>query len=296
MSIVGPYAAMPPAAAQPRSRGRRLRLPSALSRIGWIDRAGVAVLLLLVLAALLAPLLAPHDPTLAAGEAFTAPEGHHLLGTDDLGRDILSRVLFGIRASLLSAVLVIGSGVLFGGLVGLVAGVRGGLVDTLLMRFTDVFLAMPGPVLAIAVVAALGPSLVHTLLAVAVVWWPWYARLVRAETRALVTRPFVDAARLGGAGRWRIMLRHLLPGTVGPVIVTASLDVQNVVLTLAGLSFLGLGAPDPAPELGSMVAKGQDYFFGHPWIPLIPAAAVFLLAAAANLCGDAIRDLQARRP
>jgi peptide/nickel transport system permease protein len=151
-------------------------------------------------------------------------------------------------------------------------------------------------VLAIAVVAALGPSLTHTLLAVAVVWWPWYARLVRAETRALTTRPFIDAARLGGASRWRIMLRHLLPGTVGPVIVTASLDVQNVVLTLAGLAFLGLGAPDPAAELGSMVAKGQDYFFGHPWIPLIPAAAVFLLAAAANLCGDAIRDIQARRP
>jgi peptide/nickel transport system permease protein len=295
VSIVGPYAAaVPPAAARPR--GRRLHRPSALGHVGWIDRAGVAVLLLLVLAALLAPLVAPYDPARAAGESFIAPGAQHLFGTDDLGRDILSRVLFGLRASLLSALLVIGSGVLFGGLVGLVAGLRGGLVDTLLMRFTDVFLALPGPVLAIAVVAALGPSLVHTLLAVAVVWWPWYARLVRAETRALVTRPFVDAARLGGAGRWRIMLRHLLPGTVGPVIVTASLDVQNVVLTLAGLSFLGLGAPAPAPELGSMVAKGQDYFFGHPWIPLIPAAAVFLLAGAANLCGDAIRDLQARRP
>jgi peptide/nickel transport system permease protein len=294
VSIVGPYVAMQPTATRPR--GLRLPRPSALRRIGWIDRVGVAVLLLLVLAALLAPLLAPDDPTRAAGESFSAPGGHHLFGTDDLGRDIFSRVLFGIRASLLSALLVIGSGVLFGGLVGLVAGVRGGVIDAVLMRFTDVFLALPGPVLAIAVVAALGPSLMHTLLAVAVVWWPWYARLVRAETHALVTRPFVDAARLGGASRWRIMVRHLLPGTVGPVIVTASLDVQNVVLTLAGLSFLGLGAPDPAPELGSMVAKGQDYFFGHPWIPLIPAAAVFLLAAAANLCGDAIRDMQAHRP
>jgi peptide/nickel transport system permease protein len=128
-----------------------------------------------------------------------------------------------------------------------------------------------------------------------VVWWPWYARLVRGEARAVAHRPFVDSARLCGVGRLRLVLRHILPGVLRPVVVTASLDVQNLVLTLAGLSFLGLGAPPPAPELGSMVAKGQDYFFGHPWIPLIPAAAVFVLAVAANLTGDAIRSLDTRR-
>ena len=291
MAVAGPFAV---------GRAAVRRRPAldlgAFRRAGWIDRAGVAVLALLVLLALLASILAPSDPTVAVADPFTGPSAHHLFGTDDLGRDILSRVLFGVRASLLSAVVVIGSGVLVGGVIGLVAGVRGGVVDAVLMRLTDVFLALPGPVLAIAVVASLGPSLVHTLLAVSIVWWPWYARLVRAEARALAGRPFVDAARLAGASRMRLMLRHLLPGTIAPVIVTASLDVQNVVLTLAGLSFLGLGAPDPAPELGSMVAKGQDYFFGHPWIPLIPAAAVFLLAVAANLTGDAIRDMQARRP
>jgi peptide/nickel transport system permease protein len=272
-----------------------LDLGRRLGAVAGLDLAGAAVFAALVLVALLFPLLVRTDPTVAVGDAFTTPSAHHLFGTDDLGRDILVRVLHGLRASLLSCVAVIGSGVLFGGAVGLIAGLRGGFVDAALMRFTDVFLALPGPVLAIAVVAALGPSLSHTLLAVAVVWWPWYARLVRGEARALAHRPFIDSARLCGVGRLRLVLRHILPGVLRPVVVTASLDVQNLVLTLAGLSFLGLGAPPPAPELGSMVAKGQDYFFGHPWIPLIPAAAVFVLAVAANLTGDAIRSLDTRR-
>jgi peptide/nickel transport system permease protein len=266
-----------------------------LRAVPGLDLTGAAVFTLLVAVALLGPVLLRTDPTTAVADPFAAPSAHHLFGTDDLGRDILIRVVHGLRASLGSCVVVIGSGVLVGGAVGLVAGLRGGVVDAALMRFTDVFLALPGPVLAIAVVAALGPSLSHTLLAVAVVWWPWYARLVRGEARSLAHRPFVDSARLCGVGRWRLVLRHILPGTLRPVVVTASLDVQNLVLTLAGLSFLGLGAPPPAPELGSMVAKGQDYFFGHPWIPLIPAAAVFVLAVAANLTGDAIRSLDTRR-
>lgn len=247
---------------------------------------------LVALLALLAPWIARDDPTTATGAAFSAPSPRHLLGTDDLGRDLVSRVLYGLRASLGSAVVVIASGVVVGGIVGVVAGARGGLVDAVLMRVTDVFLALPGPLLAIAAVAALGPSLTHTLLAVAAVWWPWYARLVRGEVRGLITRPHVDAARLAGVGRIRLLGRHLLPGAIPAVLVTASLDVQNLVLTLAGLSFLGLGAPDPAPELGAMVARGQDYLVGHPWIPLAPAAAVFVLAVTSNLAGDALRDLR----
>jgi peptide/nickel transport system permease protein len=165
------------------------------------------------------------------------------------------------------------------------------VVDSVLMRTTDLFLALPGPILAIAVIAALGPSLPHTLLAVGIVWWPWYARIVRGEVRAQAVRAHVDAARLAGAGRTRIALRHLLPGAIPAVLVTASLDVGNLVLTLAGLSFIGLGAPPPAPELGSMAARGMPYLIGHPWIPLAPAFAVFLLALAANLAGDGVRDL-----
>jgi peptide/nickel transport system permease protein len=159
------------------------------------------------------------------------------------------------------------------------------------MRFTDLFLALPAAVLVIAVVAALGPSLRNTLLAVAIVWWPWYARIVRGEVRAQAVRSHVDAARLAGVGRTRLALRHLLPGAFPAVLVTASLDVGSLVLILAGLSFIGLGSPPPAPELGAMTARGMPYLFGHPWIALAPAIAVFLLAFAANLAGDGLRDL-----
>jgi peptide/nickel transport system permease protein len=178
-----------------------------------------------------------------------------------------------------------------GGLIGLVAGVLGGWVDDVLMRFTDLFLALPGPVLAIAIVAALGPSFFHTLLGVAIVWWPFYARIVRGEVRALASRPHVESARLAGAGVVRRALKHLLPGAVPAVVVTASLDVGNLVVTLASLSFLGLGAPAPAPELGAMAARGLQYLLQEWWVPVMPALAVFLLALVSNLAGDGFRDL-----
>jgi peptide/nickel transport system permease protein len=222
-------------------------------------------------------------------ESFAPPRTHGLLvGSDELSRDLFSRVLYGIRASWLSALAVIASGVLIGGLIGTVAGIAGGWIDTALMRFTDLFLALSAAVLAIAVIAALGPSLP---VAVAIVWWPWYARIVRGEVRAQAVRSHVDAARLAGVGRTRLALRHLLPGAFPAVLVTASLDVGSLVLILAGLSFIGLGSPPPAPELGAMAARGMPYLFGHPWIPLAPAIAVFLLAFAANLAGDGLRDL-----
>ena len=265
------------------------RLPSS---VGRLERLGLALLGALTLVALLAPLLAPSGATQPSGAGtFRAPGAAAWLGTDDLGRDLLSRALFGMRASWVSAIAVVTSGVLVGGIVGVSAGMAGGVVDAALMRLTDLFLALPGPVLAIAVVVALGPSLPHTLLAVGVVWWPWYARVVRAEVRALMARPHVDAARLAGVKRSRLAMRHLLPGTVPAVLVTASLDVGNLVLTLAALSFIGLGAPPPAPELGAMVARGLPYLFGHPWVPLVPAVAVFVLAFAANLAGDGLRNL-----
>ncbi len=261
-------------------------------RLGRLEKGGLVVLGVTTFVAVAAPLLAPHAPNvpLSIGP-FKPPLHGSVLGTDDLARDIFSRVLYGIRASWLSALVVIASGVLMGGAVGLVAGTAGGKVDVVLMRITDLFLALPGPILAIAVIAALGPSLPHTLLAVAIVWWPWYARIVRAEVRAQAVRPHVDAARLAGVHRVRLAMRHLLPGAIPAVLVTASLDVGNLVLTLAGLSFIGLGSPPPAPELGAMAARGMPYLLGHPWIPLMPAVAVFVLAFAANLAGDGVRDL-----
>jgi peptide/nickel transport system permease protein len=274
---------------------RRLRpptLPRSMRRISRLDRVSIYLLIGMTAVCAFAPLLAPYPAELPVGPSFQAPlTKGFILGTDDVGRDILSRVLLGMRSTWFSAIVVILSGVIIGGLIGLAAGAAGGWIDSALMRFTDLFLALPGPILAIAVVAALGPSLQHLLIAVAIVWWPFYARIVRGEVRALAARPHLEAARLAGAGRYRLAFRHLLPGAVPSVIVTASLDVGALILTLASLSFLGLGAPAPTPELGAMSFRGLDYLFEYWWVPIMPALAVMLLTVVANLSGDGIRDL-----
>lgn len=288
MAVAEPY--VEPQVARWFGRGRELR--AVTGRAGVVDLAAIGAFLLLVVVAIAAPLLATHSPVVPAGIPFLRP-GHHgfLLGTDEVGQDIFSRVLYGLRSSLEAAAAVIASGVVIGGLIGLAAGATGGFVDDLLMRITDVFLALPGPVLAIAVVAALGPSFVHTLIGVSIVWWPFYARIVRAEVRSLAARPHLEAARLAGAGPVRRARRHLLPGAIPAVLITASLDVGNLIVTLASLSFLGLGAPAPAPELGAMAARGLQYLLQEWWVPVMPALVVFLVALLANLAGDGIRDL-----
>jgi peptide/nickel transport system permease protein len=265
------------------------------SRAAILDRIAIGLLLLLTVGAILTPLIAPYKPNLPAADSFVHPGSHFLLGTDEVGRDIFSRALFGLRTSWFASLVVIASGVLIGGLIGLVAGTAGGWIDDVLMRITDVFLALPGPILAIAVVAALGPSLTHTLVAVGIVWWPFYARIVRGEVKALAARPHLDAARLAGVGRVRLAVRHLLPGAIPATLVTASLDVGNLVLTLAGLSFLGLGAPAPAPELGAMAARGLPYLLRQWWVPIMPGLAVLVLALLSNLAGDGLRDLLSDR-
>jgi peptide/nickel transport system permease protein len=270
----------------PRLAGRRrAALAAGLSARGV--RGALLMLGAISLLALVAPLLAPYGSSeIVSYGPLHAPSLHNLFGTDEIGRDVFSRVLNGIRTSWLSALVVIAIGAAFGGLVGALAGAVGGFVDLVLMRITDLFLALPAPVLAIAVIASLGPSLTHTLVALSIVWWPWYARIVRAEVRTQASRSHADAARLAGVGRARLVWRHLLPAAFAPVVVTMSLDVGNLILALAGLSFIGLGAPPPAPELGAMSARGLDYLFGHPWVPIAPAVAVALLALAANLFGD----------
>jgi peptide/nickel transport system permease protein len=290
MAMADPYA--------PRStgtmRGRavvRARRQRRTSRAAVLDRIAIGCLGLITLVAIFTPLLAPHKPSVVAGDAFLRPSSHFFLGTDEVGHDIFSRVLYGLRVSWFASLIVIASGVLIGGAIGLVAGAAGGWVDDVLMRVTDLFLAVPGPVLAIAVVAALGPSLQHTLIAVAIVWWPFYARIVRGEIKGLAARPHLEAAKLAGVGRVRLWCRHLLPGAIPATMVTASLDVGNLVLTVAGLSFLGLGAPAPAPELGSMAARGLPYLLQQWWVPVMPGLAVLVLALLANLAGDGLRDL-----
>jgi peptide/nickel transport system permease protein len=269
--------------------------PLAAAR-GRIDLIAAALLLLVTLVALAAPLLSPHDPLAPVGMPEAAPgSGGFLLGSDNVGRDVLSRTLYGVRASWFAALGVVALGMLIGGVVGLVAGTLGGWVDTLLMLITDGFLALPAPVVAIAVVAALGPGLVHTLVAVSIVWWPFYARIVRGEIRTLAARPHVEAARLAGSGTLRIAARHLLPGAVPATVVTASLYIGNLILTLAGLSFLGLGQSAPAPELGADTARNLTYLLYDWWIPVVPGVAVALLALAANVAGDGVRNLISTR-
>jgi peptide/nickel transport system permease protein len=291
----GPAGTVPAPAALRRQMAARLWRGRPSPRAGDAPAAGVVrialvpVAIITVVAVLAPTLLAPHGSLeVTSAGVFAKPSLHALLGTDEIGRDVFSRVLYGLRTSWLAAVGVIALGAAFGSLVGAIAGAAGGFVDTILMRLTDLFLSLPAPVLAIAVVASMGPSLMHTLIALSIVWWPWYARIVRGEVRALAARPHAEAARLAGVSRTRLVLKHLLPGAVAPVVVTMSLDVGNLILALAALSFIGLGAPAPAAELGAMSARGLDYLFGHPWVPIAPAVAVALLALAANLTGDLI--------
>jgi peptide/nickel transport system permease protein len=269
--------------------GARRRLD--LSRLGAAEKGGLIAVGLITLIAIFGPLVAPHDPNATVGPNFQSPSWTFPLGTDDVGRDVFTRVIYGIRASWFSALVVVGLGALIGFVVGLIAGIRGGWIDSVLMRITDVGLALPGPIIAIAVAVALGPSLVNTLIAVTIVWWPWYARIIRGEARAIVVRPHFDAARLAGVSRTRLAVRHVVPGVLPAVIIAASVDLGFLILTLAGLSFLGLGAAPPAAELGAMADQGLEFLFSFPWIALAPAVAVFVLAVAANLAGDGLRDL-----
>jgi len=260
-----------------------------------MDRVGVVLFGLIVLVALLAPWTAPHAPSDVVGSPLQAPGPSAWFGTDEIGHDIFSRVIYGARSSLVAAAVVIASGVVIGGLIGLVAGATGGIVDSVLMRLTDVFLALPAPLLAIAMVAAIGPGYWHTILAVVVVWWPWYARIVRGEITALRHREQTEAARLAKVPRRRLWFRHLLPGSIPEVIVIASLDIGGLILMLAGLSFLGLGAPAPAAELGAMSAQGLRFLLSAWWVPVIPALAIAVIAFLSKLVGDALRDSMAAR-
>jgi peptide/nickel transport system permease protein len=273
-----------------RGRERLLSLPKTPSTL--LNWGAVSLMLIVTIVAVAIPLISPHDPLVPVGMPLQAPgKSGFLLGSDSIGRDILSRVLYGVRSSWFAALLVVATGLLIGGLVGLIAGATGGWVDGLLMRITDGFLSLPAPVLAIAVVAALGPGFVHTLIAVSIVWWPFYARLVRGEVARLAARPHVEAAKLAGVGRIRLAYRHLLPGAVPNALVAASLDIGTLILTLASLSFLGLGQSAPAPELGADTARNLTYFLQQWWVPVMPGLGVLVLALIANIAGDGLRNL-----
>lgn len=262
-----------------------------IKRLRRVDQAALAGFVLLLLVSFIGPMVVGTNPVDPVGAPFTPPGGEFLLGTDELGHDIFSRVLYGARQSWTGALIVVLSGVVIGTTVGVIAGATGGWVDAALMRVTDAFLALPGPVLALAIAAALGRSYTNTLIAVAIVWWPLYARVVRGEVRAFSSLPYIEAARLAGVPAHRRWLRHLLPGALPVILVAGSLDIGGLILTVSGLSFLGLGAAQPAPELGAMTAQGIPYILSTEWLALFPALAIFLIALTSNLAGDAVRDL-----
>ncbi|MDB4896433.1 MAG: binding-protein-dependent transport system inner rane component [Firmicutes bacterium] len=260
-----------------------------------LSLAGLVIVVILLLAALLAPVLAPFPDHALGGvnpvARFHPPDGTYWMGTDDLGRDIFSRVLYGARISVWTGVLAIGLALVLGVPLGAVAGTFGGAVDELIMRITDIFLSFPPLLLAIAIGAMLGPSLSNTMIAIALAWWPWYTRLIRGEATSVRERPFVEAARAAGVRPLVIVFRHILPNTIAPVIVQASMDFGSVVLTLASLSFLGLGAQVPTPEWGLMINTGRTYFVNAPWYVTYPGLAIFLTVLGFNLLGDGLREV-----
>ena len=221
---------------------------------------------------------------------FKAPSAEFWLGADHLGRDVLSRVIYGARVSLTTGFLIVALSLLIGLPVGLAAGYFGGWVDEVLMRVTDIFLAFPALLLAVLLAAALGAGMLNCIIAVAVTWWPWYARMARAEVLVLRGQPYVEAARLMGVSHARIIARHILPGAVRPLGVQAALDVGPALLTASALSFLGLGILPPTADWGQMVNAGRGFFPDRWWYSAAPGLAIFIVALAFSILGDALRD------
>jgi peptide/nickel transport system permease protein len=251
--------------------------------------AGMSLGAAWILIAIFAPAVSPYDPLAQTSHLFAEPSPAHLFGTDELGRDVFSRVLWGSRLSLPLAFFLVAAALAIGGVLGGVAGYFGGWVDEIVMRATDLVFAFPTIILAMAVTAALGPSLRNAVLAVVVVFWPSYARVVRGLVMSLGQADYVSAARLLGASSRRALAVDVLPNVAGPVLVLATLDLGNAVLLLAGLSFLGLGAQPPTPEWGSMVNTGTQYF-QRWWMGTFPGFAILSVVLAFNFLGDSLRD------
>jgi peptide/nickel transport system permease protein len=243
--------------------------------------------------ALLAPVLSPFAPNAQdiIGAKLAPPSPNHWLGADILGRDMLSRMLYGARISVFVGLAVVAVAGSFGTLVGLFAGYRRGWIDEIVMRVTDIFFAFPPLILAMAIAGALGPSLTNALIAVVVVLWPVYARLVRGQVLVLREREFIQAAQTVGVHNRRLLLRHLLPNVLAPLLVQATFDMGSSILIVAGLSFIGFGAQPPTPEWGVMISDGRNYITTQWWLTAVPAAGILLLVAAFNLVGDGLRDI-----
>jgi peptide/nickel transport system permease protein len=252
---------------------------------------GILFIVLLVFTGVLAPILAPYDPVeISPDRRLAPPSSANWLGTDEVGRDILSRVIHGARISLEIGVTIVFFAAVIGLIIGLVSGYFGGVLDQTLMRFTDMFMSFPTLILAIAMTAALGPSLFNAVLAMIIVWWPIYARLIRGEVLAVREKEYIRAVRALGARPFKIIFFHVLPNTIDVVVIRASIDFGNAVMFCAALSFIGLGAQPPQPEWGAMVTTGRDYLRDAWWLVTFPGLAIFLTVMGFNLFGDSLRD------
>jgi peptide/nickel transport system permease protein len=284
------------------------QLPTVISeRPGFLRRAGRAlihdplalfglvVIVIVFIAAIFGPWLAP-DPgpgsgTINVDDRMLAPSREYPFGTDWLGRDVLTRVILGARIAVQVSLVVVALAILVGVPLGAVAGYKGGWLDGVIMRITDLFLAFPPLLLAMAIVAALGPGLQHAALALVISWWPWYARIARGLAVSLREWPFVDAARAMGIRESAIVFRHIVPNSVGPIVVQATIDIGTVILAAGALAFIGLGARPPAPDWGLMVAEGRQFILEQWWISTFPGLAIFFTVLAFNLVGDLLLRL-----
>jgi peptide/nickel transport system permease protein len=280
----------------PASRGQaswgRIYLQWLSFRRNWLAVAGLIVSLTLTLVAIAAPLLATYDPTAQnlAGR-LQPPSAAHWLGTDELGRDIYSRLVYGTRVTLGMVVAVVILVAPIGLIIGCSAGYIGGWFDRILMRITDIFMAFPRLILALAFVAALGPGIENGVIAIALTTWPAYARLSRAETMTLRNSDFIAAVRLQGASVSRVIFKHVVPLCLSSVIVRVTLDMSSIILTAAGLGFLGLGAKPPSPEWGAMISTGRRFILDQWWVATMPGIAIFVASLGFNLLGDGLRDV-----
>ncbi len=253
---------------------------------------GLTIIAIFIGIAIFAPLLATHDPAAQdLANRLSAPAALHWFGTDELGRDIFSRLLYGGRVTLGMVIAVVVLVAPVGLAIGCIAGYFGGIVDTILMRITDIFLAFPRLVLALAFVAALKPGVESAILAIALTAWPPYARMARAETLTVRGSDFIAAYRLTGGSSWRIIFRHIMPLCVPTLIVRVTLDMSSIIITAASLGFLGMGAQPPSPEWGAMIATAKRFIFEQWWVAAIPGIAIFLVSLAFNFLGDALRDV-----
>jgi len=263
-----------------------------LWRKNKLAMVGTVIILGFIIVAIFAPVLAPYDPYQQnLHNRLAPPSREHLLGTDQFGRDVLSRIIWGTRIELKIIFLVTVISTAIGTIIGLISGYFGGAVDEILMRITDMFLAFPSLVLAMAFAAALGPSLTNAIIAISVITWTVYARLVRAETMKIKSTLYIEAIRALGAGTFRILFLHILPMTISPILVQMTLRMGTIILTAAGLGFLGLGAQPPTPEWGAMVSDGRLYMMNAWWISTFSGLAIALVVLGFNLLGDGIRDI-----